>query len=778
MHTINLPIRYLTEFLLKSGSIDSRFTGLDRGAQGTRLHRKLQKQGGKGYKPEVALSLEIAHGNFLYTINGRADGVIKKDGGVTVDEIKTTAQPLGQINEDSHPEHWAQGMCYAHILCTEKKCAEIYVQLTYCHVDTEEVLRFTKSFTAKELDAFMQDLLEKYTRWAELEITHEEKRNKSLQALAFPFGEYREGQRTMAVAAYQTFRDKGRLFCCAPTGIGKTVSSLFPAMKALGEGIGGKIFYLTAKTTTRAAAEDAVSLMRQKSDIDFLNLTLTAKDKACFLEERACNPESCEWADGYYDRVNDAMYTLLASSRALGRDDLEAAAKKHRLCPYELSLDLALWCDCIICDYNYLFDPVVHLQRFFERKGEYLFLVDEAHNLVERSRDMYSATLRKSAFFAFKKELPNHYKRLHSALLEVNKGFVALRKKCEEENADVLRQDEMPSELARPLEKFCAAAEAFLEEHRGSAIENSLLEIYFEALFYQKIAEGYGANYITLIYKRGSDVTARLFCMDPSGYLEDSLDLGRAAIMFSATLAPLDYYKKTLGGGDYGKLLNLPSPFAEENLGLYLAGIDVRYANRGHSLGAVAGLIHAMAQAKTGKYMAFFPSYSYMQQVYDEFCEAYPDMPTTVQSSGMSDEEREDFLASFNDDGRPLLGFCVMGGVFAEGVDLAGNRLLGVAVVGVGLPQFGPEPDAVRDYYDEQSGAGFEYAYQYPGMNKVMQAAGRVIRTEEDRGVVLLIDSRFATPRYQSMFPQHWRRWQSAVPETLPQILDEFWAEK
>lgn len=778
MHTIQLPIRYLCEFLLKGGSIDSRFSGLDRGALGSRLHRYLQKQGGKNYAAEVAMSAEIELDGFCYQLAGRADGVISTEDGPMVDEIKTTPAPLPTIQEEDHPAHWAQGCCYAHILCVQQNLPGCAVQLTYCNTETLETKRFVRQYTALALEELVLGLLHQYLRWAKLTVEWEEKRNASLQALTFPFAQYRDGQRKMAVACYNTIQNGARLFCCAPTGIGKTLSALFPAMKALGEGHGKRIFYLTAKTIARKAAEDAIALLRSKETLFFNSLTLTAKDKICFLEERACLPEICPYANGYYDRSNDAVYEILQTKGAITREVLEDAAQQYELCPYELSLDLALWCDCIICDYNYLFDPVVHLQRFFEGKGgDNIFLIDEAHNLVDRSRDMYSAQLKKSGFYGLKKQLPKQYKRLHNALAQVNSAFIVLRKQCQAQDARVLRQKQMPDELRKPVAKFIAETESFLEEHKGTEFENELLQLYFDALFYQDISEQYGNNYITLLTCYSNDVSAKLLCLDSAEYLDASMALGRASILFSATLLPLPYYRNTLGGGEAAHMLALGSPFKTEHLGLFVAdGISTKYADRESSLEPVANLLAAMVEAKQGNYIAYFPSYSYMQQVLETFEEQYPQIKTLVQSTGMDEVAREDFLASFTADAKmSMLGFCVMGGIFAEGVDLPGNRLIGTAIVGVGLPQIGPEPDSVREYFDALNGCGFEYAYQFPGMNKVLQAAGRVIRTEEDRGVVLLIDSRFSTRRYLNMFPAHWGHWQRTEKQSLPTQLQAFW---
>lgn len=778
---IQISIRALAEFLRRSGSIDSRFSGLNRGVEGSRAHRMLQKQGGKHYKAEVPLEITMEHNGLTYQLAGRADGIIEKDGNTTVDEIKTTTQLLDTLEENSNPAHWAQGCLYAYIVCQNKNLAQISVQLTYFNVDDGAKRRFTRQYTSPELEAFVQELLADYHPWALLSLNWKQERDISLRQLVFPFAGYRSGQRTMAIGAYNAFKEGTRLFCCAPTGIGKTISTLFPAVKALGEGYGERIFYLTAKTITRTAAEDALSLLQGQADpLRLKSITITAKDKMCFLEERSCLPEICPYANGYYDRINTAMYQLLQEQQTFTRQTIEDAARLHRLCPYELTLDLSLWCDVVVCDYNYLFDPVVRLQRFFEgSEGDNLFLVDEAHNLPDRSREMYSARLSREPFFTFKKALPKQYAQLHKALAAVNTGFVALRHRCEDEDTAILNFAGLPAELQKPLEHFTTAAEEFLEQNRGNEQENDLLALYFEVLFYSKIADGYNDTYTTLVYRHHNNITVKLFCMNPAPFLNESLQKGRAAVFFSATLLPLPYYKEVLGSSN-GKLLNLPSPFPQNNLGLFVADtISTRYNSRQQSSAAVVTLLHQMVNAKKGNYIAYFPSYSYMRQIAELFKQEHPQVQLLIQQTGMDEQEREDFLQQFTEETEEgLLGFCVLGGIFSEGVDLAGNRLIGTAIVGVGLPQIGPELDALRAYYDTAGQDGFAFAYQFPGMNKVLQAAGRVIRAEDDRGVVLLVDERFTTSRYQALFPAHWGHWQGATPATLPGLLQQFWQQQ
>lgn len=780
MKSITLSVRRLTEFLLVRGSIDARAgRGFDRALEGSRIHRKLQKEGGEAYRAEVPLSAEIECGEFCYTLQGRADGILTQENGITIDEIKTTQRPIERLAEDSYPSHWAQACCYGYMLCTQDALPGVTVRLTYVQADSGEIRRFFRDYTAAQLTDFVFDLLRRYESWARLECDGRAVRTAALQALQFPFPAYRDGQRRMAAAVYRTIAAGERLFCCAPTGIGKTMSALFPALKAMGMGMGEKLFYLTAKTIAARSAENALAQLQSQQSAPFLRcLTLTAKDKICMLPERICTPEACPYADGYFDRARDAVYALLTRGGSLDSTALRAAADEFRVCPYELSLDLSLWCDVIVCDYNYLLDPVVHLQRFFESRGDYIFLLDEAHNGVDRCRDMFSAVIRKTDFLALRKALPKSHRALRTAAGAMNQTLRALRDDCAEAG-NVQALHAFPDGLRAPLQKFLHAADDWLDVHRGDcpALEQQLLPLYFDVRFFARIAEQFDDTYAVLLTRVGSDLTVKLLCLDPSAQVAAALRKGRAAILFSATLSPLDYYRTVLGGPDGAHTLGLDSPFDPRNLGLYIAStVSTRYADRADSVPAIVRLLHTMIHSRTGHYIAYFPSYAYLDMVWTQFCLSHPDDPAVRQERGMDDAARAAFLQQFCDaPDAPLLGFCVLGGSYAEGIDLTGDRLIGTAIVGVGLPQVGPEPDLLRDYYNAQNGAGFDYAYRFPGMNKVLQAAGRVIRTERDRGVVLLIDDRFASPSYRALFPAHWAHARCTTPERLPQQLADFW---
>ena len=775
MAQVHLSVRQLVVFLLQTGSIDSRFSGFDRAAEGARIHRRLQRAEGKGYDAEVYLKQEYTVKGVEYLIDGRADGIFTEDGLVTVDEIKTVTVPLEEITEDMQPVHWAQGQVYAAIYARQQDLEAIRVRLTYFQVDEEKIVRFSRRFTAKELDAFVEDLLTRYAPWAKRARSWQEQRTGSLQALRFPFSEYRAGPRAMAAGVYRTLRDGQRLLCQAPTGIGKTMSTLFPALKAMGEGCDGRIFYLTARSTTRAAAEGALARLRENQpELRLKSITLTAKDKVCLLEKRECTPEACPYARGYYDRLRDALW------QALDEDDftrakLEELARRFTLCPFEFGLDVSLWCDVIVGDYNYLFDPVVNLKRFFEAGGDHLFLVDEAHNLPDRARDMHSAGLCKSEVFRCVKLLGKGRGKLKTALNRLNRAFIDLRHQCEEEPGHTFFSAPALTEFDRCVSRVTGPMEEWLEEHREGEAHDTMLDLYFELRQYLRAAEWYDDHFVTQVSAGGSEVRVWQLCLDPSAFVDASLSKGRGAVLFSATLSPAGYFKDILGCTE-AKTAALPSPFDSARLGLFCAAdVSTRYKDRAQSLEAIARYLHAMAAGQKGNYIAFFPSYSYLAQVREVFCRLFPEVETLVQEAGMDDSAREDFLARFTP-AAALLGFGVLGGVFGEGVDLVGRRLIGAAIVGVGLPQVGPRQEMLRRYFDQTRGDGFDYAYRFPGFNKVLQAAGRVIRTAEDKGVVLLIDDRFAAAGYRQLFPEQWRHCRYLYgPEELAEQLSAFW---
>ena len=778
---IKISIRNLVELVLRSGDIDNRLVSSSRMLEGTKIHQKLQKESGDRYTKEVFLSYDYLIDGFNIKLEGRADGVISEPEGIVIDEIKSTARPLEYIDEEFSLLHWAQAKCYAFIYCVQNDIKNIFVQLTYFQIDTEEKKIIRRAYEINELQDFMRQLLERYLVWARMSDAWNTIRDCSIKQLQFPFPKYRKGQRELAVAAYKTIIQDRKLFVQAPTGIGKTVSTLFPAVKAFGEQHISKIFYLTAKTITRQVAEEAFSRMRE-GGLKFRTLTLTAKDKICFCTEVNCNPDHCQYARGHYNRVNDALTDILEKSQVLTREIIEEFAQKHRVCPFEFALDLSLWADCVICDYNYVFDPRVYLKRFFlNNDGDYAFLVDEAHNLVDRAREMFSAQISKTAFYEAKKNMKKHQPKIAKSLNNINTCMISLRKQCGETGYMINKEE--PGDLYKLLNRFVTEAEEWIVKNQNKGIEgfDQLLEVYFNAIAFLKISEFYDQRYVTFIEANGSEVRVKLFCVDPSYLLSEAVKRGKSAVFFSATLTPLSYFMDILGGNAEDYNISLCSPFDTERLCLLVQdAVSTKYKNRENSYAAIVDIIKAAVDMRVGNYLVYFPSYKYMNEVYSRFVEKYPEIDTFVQESAMSEEEREIFLNRFQPSNTsPMICFGVLGGIFSEGIDLKGDRLIGAIVIGVGLPQISIEQDIIMEYFQKKNGMGYENAYMFPGMNKVLQAAGRVIRSENDRGVVLLVDERFSQRNYRSLFPKHWEHGSSVRSNReLKKKLEQFWTSQ
>ncbi|MCD2253777.1 ATP-dependent DNA helicase [Listeria marthii] len=776
MEKVQISVRRLVEFVQRSGSIDSRMTSSDRALEGTKIHQLLQKEAGEEYVAEVRLSIDREVDGVTFSLDGRADGIINEQ---MIDEIKTTETPMEEITEDFRPLHWAQLICYGFMLAEKSDLPEVTLQLTYYQVTDKEVKQFQRVMSRAEMTDFVDDLLSKYAVWAKAAAAWEMKRNKTIQELTFPYDSYRSGQRELAIAVYRTVSSEESLFCEAPTGIGKTMSTLFPGVKAMGEGKTDKLFYFTAKTITRQVAEDALDEMRRKG-LAARSVTITAKDKICFLDERKCEPDHCQFARGYYDRLNEGLFDMLQSEEAITRTVVEEYARKYTLCPFELSLDVALFCDVIVCDYNYLFDPVVYLKRFFaEGPGKYTFLVDEVHNLVDRARSMYSATLRKSMVLQVKRGLDTKVnKRLLNAINAMNKELIALNKKLTELGETIYVGKEKLADWNDAVVKFTFVAKEWLPQNTQSESQADVLELYFESLRYIAIAEFYDERYVTQVTRSRGDLEVKQLCLDPSFLLSEKLKLGSSSVLFSATLRPIDYYTNVLGGEKDTSRMMFASPFKQKNMHLLVADyISTKYQMREASLEAVVDALYALAAGKTGNYLFFFPSFLYLENVYDLFKEKYPNIRLQKQENSMDEAQREHFLEGFQaGNEETLIGFCVLGGVFSEGIDLRGERLVGAAIVGVGLAQLNHESDLIKDYYNKTLGRGFDYAYQIPGMNKVLQAVGRVIRGESDRGVVLLIEERFSADRYRALFPAHWNHAKTVKSTTeISQEVNGFW---
>ena len=788
---VRISVRNLVEFILREGDIDNRISGsMDSTLMqlGSKIHRKIQRQMGSAYHAEVPLKIQIPADGFILQIEGRADGILEEEDQVMIDEIKGVMKELSHITEPIGV-HLAQARCYAYIYALQNQYEKIGVQLTYCNMETEEIKRFQEELNFPDLEKWFLDLVRQYEKWARFKIRWREKRNRSIKKLEFPFS-YREGQKDLAVSVYRTILRKKKLFVQAPTGVGKTMATVFPTVKALGEELGGKIFYLTAKTITRTVAEQVFQTLKEQ-DLKLKVITLTAKEKICFCEETECNPDACPYAKGHFDRVNDAMYDLLTTADDMDRGTLEEQAKKHRVCPFELSLDLSEWADAVICDYNYVFDPNAHLKRFFGdgTKEENLFLVDEAHNLVERGREMYSAVLYKEEILEVQKLVRLESAKLSKALRESNKQFLELKRECE--NYQV---QSSVSHIALKLMNVLTELEDYLEQRKGEEVRPEILDFFFNVRNFLYIYERLDEHYViyTELEKDGR-FKLKLACMNPAENLQEYLDMGNSTVFFSATFLPIPYYKKLLSTRDDDYAIYIPSSFPLENRRILL-GMDVttKYTMRGTEMyEKYARYLLEITAEKQGNYLAFFPSYRFMEAVLEQLEDLVEknqvSLKCLVQEPYMDEAQREEFLAAF--DRKPeqkktklkaegtetLLGLCVLGGVFSEGIDLTRDSLIGAVIVGTGLPQVCNDREILKTYFDSQDLPGFDYAYRYPGMNKVLQAAGRVIRTEEDKGIIVLLDQRFQGTKNRAIFPREWADCTMGNEDQILKEVKDFW---
>ena len=780
---IRISVRNLVEFILREGNIDNRTGGgqdLENMQMGSRIHRKIQRQMGSDYQAEVPLKTEIVCDGFTLKIEGRADGLIHTKEQVMVDEIKGVLRELDRVQEPAGI-HLAQAKCYASMVAEQEGVDEIGVQMTYCQMETEEVKRFQYSYRSNELKVWFDEVIRQYEKWAKFQIEWRKARNASVKGIEFPFP-YRKGQRDLAVSVYRTILRKKKLFIQAPTGVGKTISTVFQAVKAVGEELGEKIFYLTAKTITRTVAEQAFETLREQN-LKFKVITLTAKEKICFCEETSCNPDDCPYAKGHFDRVNDAVYELLMQEDVMSREVLEAQARKHKVCPFEMALDVSTWVDGVICDYNYVFDPDARLRRFFAEGGAggYLFLIDEAHNLVERGRQMYSAELCKEDFLAVKKLVKGEAPRFAKRLEACNKILLAMKKECE--NYKVL---DNISHFGIQLMNVLSETDRYLEECVDKEVRETVLDFYFQVRSFLNIYDGLDENYVVYTeYQENGRFVLKLFCVNPAANLQKCLDKGNSAVFFSATLLPIQYYKRLLSTEKDNYAVYIDSSFDTKKR-LLMNGVDVstRYAMRSREMyQRYATYIFRVVKVKMGNYLIFFPSYRFMEDVYQEFTQLLAsdeeEMELVIQQKHMDEEERENFLRAF-EMGREksLIGFGVLGGIFSEGIDLTNEKLIGTLIIGTGLPQVCNEREILKSYFDQKGLYGFDYAYRYPGMNKVLQAAGRVIRTEADRGVILLLDERFQREKGKEIFPKEWADCERCRLDIVEEKIRLFWEKQ
>lgn len=775
MRSKKVSVRELVAFVHNEESIDNRKQSNHTALEGSKIHRKLQQSMDENYQSEVSLKTVYQGKQFDIQLEGRCDGIWQKENQIIIDEIKTGEHTFEQLEDATLQLFMAQAKIYAYIYALQEKLEEVVVMVRYFCTQDEKIDEYQNQYSFDELNNYYQETMKEYEKWLIFLDKYRQNRQKKLQALQFPYNNYRKGQRELSIAVYRTLSQEKCLFMEAPTGTGKTLSTLFPALKAMGEYNQGRIFYLTAKTITRQVALDTMKLFEEQQS-EIKTIEISAKEKICFMNECKCNPDYCSFAKNYYQKQKLAIWDLLNNGHFYSREQISEVAKKYECCPFELSLDLSLYSDVIVCDYNYLFDPQVYLKRFFElEETDSYFLVDEGHNLISRAREMYSKALSLQLIKDFKKFLPKHHRKHHKILQQFIEYCEESRKLLKDQ--DYLFQKELPDKLIDLGYRWSEYFRDFLLELKDE-IPTWLQNLYFDLMSFLKISEYYDDHFTFLVELVNHELQFKIFCLDPAHFIKQKLDFGKGSVLFSATLSPVQYYQNLLVGHTDDLTFRQSSPFNQNQFQVLVADyLPMTYKYRSQVVDSLCELIKKATDIKAGNYFCFFPSFSYMEEVYQRYIQLYPEAEVLIQSRELKDVEKEAFLANFQaQNEQVVLGFCVLGGVFSEGIDLKKNRLIGSIIVSVGLPQISKEQEELKKYFDEKNQQGFYYIYQLPGFNKIMQAAGRVIRTEEDRGVIMLIDQRFSRKDYMQLYPTHWSK--GVVVHDLNSMLNQlkqFW---
>jgi Rad3-related DNA helicase len=744
-----VSVRTLCEFTAKQGDLDLRFTPSPTAQEGIAGHAVVQARRGGTYRAELPLAGDYGP----LHVRGRADGYDPDRN--LLEEVKTYRGRFDRIPANHLHLAWAQLRVYGHLICSQLDLATVDLALVYFEIASQQETVLRETRTAGELRAIFNGQCERFIAWAEQEMAHRSARDAALTALAFPHAGFRPGQRQLAEAVFRANAGKRSLLAQAPTGIGKTIGTLFPALKAMPAQDLDKVFFLAAKTPGRQLALDAAQVLRGGGTLPLRVLELSARDKACEHPDKACRGDSCPLAQGFYDRLPAARAHALRLP-VLDRAGLRDAGLAHDVCPYYLASEMARWCDLVVGDYNYWFDGGAMLYAMALSGGwRVSVLADEAHNLVARARSMYSTELDRPLLRAARANAPPHLKR---PLEKVGRSWTGVAKEAPQAY-QVL--DAVPDKLLASLQEATAAIGDHLAED-AAPLDPVLSDFYFAALQFARLAESFGEHSLLELSRpdgpaRDRDSTIGIRNLVPAPFLGPRFACAHSTTLFSATLSPWNYFADLLGMPADTVWIDVDSPFDASQLEVRVArGISTRWQHRQASLAPIARLMADQYRQMPGNYLAFFSSFDYLDQAAAEFERREPGIPVWRQARRMSEPERAAFLERFTADGQGI-GFAVLGGSFGEGVDLPGGRLIGAFVATLGLPQLNPVNEELRRRMDAMFGAGYDYAYLYPGMQKVVQAAGRVIRSEHDRGVVWLIDDRFARPEVLALLPRWWQ---------------------
>ena len=773
---LELSVHQLVDFLLRSGDIDNRVFNRSSQTEGSRLHSVYQSAQGSNYISEYPLKQTFMVDDIEITLQGRADGIIKKsEKEYIIDEIKTTVIELDEFREENLQWHLGQAKCYAYMFAYALKLDTIGVRLTYIKQGKgSKKLIDEYTFHISELEKDIYGYLDDYLEFHHVVMRLTDARNESIKQLNFPFKDYRKGQKELSKYVYGVAKNHGKLFIEAPTGIGKTMSTIFPSIKYLLEDDQSKIFYLTAKATGKENAHKALSILKENG-LNISDVIITSKEKICFCKGKNCNPDECPFTKGYYNKIKEIIKESILRYDDFDYETICYIANKYSVCPFELELDLSLFCDVIVCDYNYVFDPISYMKRYFDEDStHYLALVDEAHNLVERSKEMYSACIDKKLYLDAKfaqKNIPN--RKIKNALARINKIFIDYEDRFETSQTKV---EDFSDESYKEFNHFITVYQEVSKE-KNKDVTKELTNLYIELNKFLKISELFSERFLLYVDKKEDTIALKAYCLDASRFLSATAASLNSTVFFSATLSPLTYYMDVLGGNkDNDPNLVLQSPFPSDNLKLIIAPkISTRYKNREKSYQTVANYLKTFVSTKKGNYFIYLPSYEYLENILP-LVEFDDEVDLFIQKKDMTEVEKNDFISHFQaDNEKTTVGLAIIGGAFGEGIDLVGDSLIGVAIVGIGLPKINFESNQVVEYYKDNDINGFSYAYTYPGMNKVMQAVGRLIRTENDRGAALLIDERYMWNDYRSLFKKEWSDYEVVLnEEDLKSTLQNF----
>lgn len=775
MKNIKITAKDIVKFIYSGGDLTSEFSSNKRALEGIEAHNHIQSQYQEEDQKEVSVETLFEYGDYSFYITGRMDGLLKENNKLIVDEIKSTKLDLDIIKINTRPEHLMQAKMYAYMYCLKNELKSINVRLTYVALEDYKVKAFNKRFNMTQLTKFFENTIEEYTKWLKIYDEHQKNKLTSIEGLNFPFDEYREGQYKFMGAIYQTFMSNDILYSIAPTGIGKTIGSLYSSLKSI-KNETEKIFYLTAKNAGKKIVVDTVNLLKENGLV-CKTVVINSKESMCMMDKVDCDPDICPYAKGFFDRLKEALNDIFVHQDVYDMKLIKDYGEFHKICPHEFSLAISYYSDVVICDYNYAFDPRTHLIRYFE--DEYYtpkLLIDEAHNMVDRSRSMYSSFIQKSSLINLRKATSKIKPNPRSAINKLIKYIDEFVEDNEVEKAQFYYQEELDYELLKLVERIINKIDQILSENKKFTNRDKVLDGYFELLQFSRISDYYSSDYKYVVESKNDDIFITQMCLDASKYILDVIDRrASGTVFFSATLDPIDYYVKLITNGE-GKSIRIESPFKQKHLGLFVDNnTSTRYRDRDRSIDDIIDSIYAMAETKVGNYIAFFPSYAYMDKVLETFDEEAYEI--FVQKRNMKQRERNKLLDEFSSTGETSkIGFFVLGGSFSEGVDYIGDMLSGVLIVGVAMPMFNKHNELLRSHFDEQFDEGFDYAYTYPGMNKVVQAVGRVIRTEEDKGIAILFDDRYTHRKYLELYPNHWSHYKVIRKNDFVQsALNKFW---